>query len=66
MDVCKECHEKDKNVIKCDEDIKKHMDMAIYNDYHTVKVLDTCQICGKTVMELYFCWKYDELKNPGA
>ena len=70
MDICENCHEKDRNVIKCEKKIEKHLNLTIYtvsvlknHNYPVGKMLDTCEICGKIVTDLYFCNEYDKPRS---
>jgi len=60
MDVCKNCHEKDKNVIKCEETIENHINLSGHTDFITGRLLNKCYLCGRKAV-LYLCDKYDTL-----
>ena len=56
-DICLECHERDKNAVKCGISLKHHY---VPGDY--IKVGEyKCDICGKRGEKLYFCPKYLEM-----
>jgi len=49
MIVCAECHEKDKNVIKCN--IEEHASWGVLAN-------SRCGICGKQDKVVMFCYNY--------
>ena len=58
MDVCKSCHERDKNVTQCKTDVKYHLDIANWRNCRSTGVENKCEVCGKTIEPLYYCSCY--------
>lgn len=54
MEVCAECHERDRRVTKCEEPIENHMKWSR-------GFVGKCSVCGKNVVATYFCAKYRKL-----
>lgn len=56
MEVCKECHEKDRQVTKCDIPLSKHFKWSRGFVGH-------CAVCGKSVEATYYCVHYKRLSG---
>jgi len=51
MDVCKACHEKDRNVTNCPHTLAMHIGCAGF--------VTKCDICGIKGQTVYTCYGYD-------
>lgn len=59
MEVCIECHEKDKNVFKCPMPISDKSNHWQHDGPYST----TCDICGKERDDVYYCWYYSQYVN---
>lgn len=51
MEVCKECHERDRRVTKCTSPVEEHVKWSR-------GFVGKCSVCGKPVIATYFCPGY--------
>jgi hypothetical protein len=55
MDICKVCHEKDKNVTKCADSMNRH---TRYTGF-----VNECDICGVKGKIIYVCEAYKSVSE---
>ncbi|KKN17037.1 hypothetical protein LCGC14_0969860 [marine sediment metagenome] len=51
MDICKSCHEKDRNVTNCQRTLAMHI--------RYIGFISECSICGGKEQDIYECYAYD-------
>ena len=59
MEICAECHERDRKVIGCTKDLEDHVQWPR-------GFVGECDICGKNVPRTYCCSKYRDLLEKVA
>jgi len=59
MQVCEECHERDRKVIQCDSPIEEHIKWSR-------GFVGKCDVCGKHAVATYYCAKYHRLMEKVA
>ncbi len=57
MDVCKACHEKDRNVTKCKYTMPMHIKYTGF--------ISECDICGVKGRTVYVCYSYNACSSVG-